>query len=86
MNRRKMTPCVNIMVCCKQPRTHTNCCLAGQEGADKGAFCLWCGSTDGKCSTSVHGKKIDSNCSHAYHRYGVARLQRCCKPLTISGP
>ena len=97
-------------------------------------FCLWCGNTDGKCSTSVHGKKIDSNCSLAYHRLrlnsaatptatnpstnlpvrckvldcqkwhcttwhkrtpvcpmsmsGAAkrRRQKCCKPLTISGP
>ena len=41
---------------------------AGQKGADKGAFCLWCGNTDGKCSTSVYGKKIDCNCTLAYYR------------------
>ena len=27
VNRQKITPRVNIMVCCKQPRTPTNCCL-----------------------------------------------------------
>ena len=55
--------------------------LAGQEGADTGAFCLWCGNTDGKCSTSVHGKKIDSNCSLAYHRL---RLNSAATPTAMN--
>ena len=54
---------------------------AGQEGADKGAFCLWCGNTDGKCSTSVHGKKIDSKCSLAYHRL---RLDSAASPTAMN--
>ena len=57
---------------------------AGQEGADKGVFCLWCGNTDGKCSTSVHGKKIDSNCSLAYHglRVNSAATPTAMNPST----
>ena len=57
---------------------------AGQEGADKGAFCLWCGNTDGKCSTSVHGKKIDSNYSLAYHwlRLNSAATPTATNPST----
>ena len=43
---------------------------AGQEGGDKGAFCVWCGNRDGKCSTNVHGNKVDNNCSLAYHQRG----------------
>ena len=54
---------------------------AGQEGADKGAFCLWCGNTDGKCGTSVHGKKIDSNCSLAYH---WLRLNNAATPTAMN--
>ena len=54
---------------------------AGQEGADKGAFSLWCGNTDGKCSTGVHGKKIDSNCSLAYHRL---RLNSAATPTAMN--
>ena len=54
---------------------------AGQEGADKGAFCLWCGNKDGKCSTSVDGKKIDSNCSLAYHRL---RLNSAATPIAMN--
>ena len=54
---------------------------AGQEGADKGAFCLWCDNTDGKCSTTVHGKKIDSNCSLAYHRL---RLNSAATPTAMN--
>ena len=49
---------------------HSFCEAPGgrQEGADKSAFCQWCGNTDGKFTTSVHGKNVDSNCSHRYHR------------------
>ena len=54
---------------------------AGQEGADKGAFCLWCGNTDGKCSTIAHGKKIGSNCSLAYHRL---RLNNTATPTAMN--
>ena len=54
---------------------------AGQEGADKGAFCVWCGNTDGKCSASVHGKKIDGNCSLAYHRL---RLNSAATPTAMN--
>ena len=54
---------------------------AGQEGADKGKFCLWCGNTDGKCNTSVHGKKIDSNCNLAYHRL---RLKSAATPRAMN--
>ena len=43
--------------------------------------CLWCGSTDGKCGTSVHGKKIDSNCSPAYHRL---RLNSAATPTAMN--
>ena len=54
---------------------------ADQEGADQGTFCMWCGNTYGKCSTSVHGKKIDSNCSLAYHRL---RLNSAATPTAMN--
>ena len=42
---------------------------------------MWCSNTDGKCSTSVHGKKIDSNCSLAYHRL---RLNNAATPTAMN--
>ena len=43
---------------------------------------MWCSNIDGKCSTSVHGKKIDSNCGFAYHRL---RLKSAATP-TMTTP
>ena len=54
---------------------------AGQEGADRGAVCLWCGNTDGKCSTSVHSKKIDSKCNLAYY---LLRLNSAATPTSMN--
>ena len=54
---------------------------ASQEGADKGALCLWCGNTDGKCSTSVHSKKVDSNCILPYHQL---RLNSAATPTAMN--
>ena len=52
---------------CSSPRW-LRCNWGGSPSLKLAMSCRGEGLHNGKCSTSVHGKTIDSNCSLAYHR------------------